>query len=867
MVEGVRLSQDEIVDRFGVSRRVAVRVRALLARGMGVSGTVLEMERPGTPTEGLLLMPELLDGAEGLTSEAFTRIAGAGPTDGEELALVANDDGSRVIALAEEVDAGQAQVARRSDAAPMLLSSVATGLTVIGEEEARKLFTPEEVSRLKMIILTSADPAAKIEAVRRLALSTLNAADKGIVLIHALADADAAVRVEAAEALAALGLTPGIASAARSLGEGNLNQRIRAAERMGALAEKVSESEIGVVLTMLAGAINNEESTEVKTVLIRSFRGACGVVARSRGYVGEVLRLLVRQLEGAPELLYRPVREILGEIGRLAPGAMTDLIVEEMSNITARELRWLLYGVLAMFDVPEGRRTDLARLGVADLAGSDTPEEDCKGIGGMLCGWGPVAVQPLLEALPMAEDAQKMYMARLLDEIVCRRGGEDAAERAGEAMLDLLRVSSKHVRLPVLEMGLITHETLSDGLKTRIASELLANTGDFANPRVGDVIEAAAARLGEAALVAAERVLREEEDDARREVACRVLCAIVERHEDAVRKAKLAREMLDLCLQVWYDSNKDAAYLAQAIGLMCALSALSAPELCHIVAELRTVAFETADPVGVLRGLGHVGASRNLDVALRFDIAETFFRLLDTSLPEVTETTLASATNDEDEVHYFGGGVAAYTEMIPACLAGLTEMHVVGITATLKTKIRRFLLDKWRETASWRTIWPPEALEMLLGSLSRIAREAATDSECAVEIIEALSGYLDSVGVVRELGKMFLLHRSSAGVGVAACEVGEELLRRAKSLSGEEIGVALTTVSVIAARTGLGKDPAKARGLRERAVRVLYAGVKADLPEAVAGLDNLKDCPALPAATRDEIRLRLEIISGSEEGV
>ena len=412
---------------------------------------------------------------------------------------------------------------------------------------------------------------------------------------------------------------------------------------------------------------------------------------------------------------------------------------------------------------------------------------------------------------------------------------------------------------------MITYRGLSGGLKTRIANELLANAGDFANPRVGDVIRAAAARLGEAGLAAAARVLRDDEDHARREVACDLLCVIVENCPSHVQRTELAREMLELCLHVWHDSNKEGGFLPRAIGLMTALSRTIGPQLDYIVDELRHAAFETRDPVGALRGLGHVGASPNLDAAMRFDIAETFFRLLDTSLPEVTGTAVESATNDDDEVHYFGGGVKAYTEMIPACLTGLAEMHLSDAPVAFKAKIRDFLLQKWHETASWSTIWPAEAFETLLRSLSQIAREVSPESDSAGKIVEALSEYLGSAGVVRELGRIFCLHRSSPRVGAVACQAGEQLLRRANSLSGEEIGAALSTLAVIAARTGLGKDPAKARELREQVVRALYAGVKAGLPEAVVGLDLMKDCPALPAATREEIRLRLDIISGSED--
>jgi len=523
MIEGVKLSQDQIVDRFGVSRRLAVRACALLAKGVGVSAAFLESARAGSPAETLLMLPELLQGAAGLTAEGLKVLAEGKFEESEAPVLVTNGDGERVIALAEEMEADQTELVRSEDTSPTLFSPIGTALRVIGEGEARKLFTPEEISRLKMIILTSADPSGKIEAIRRLALSPLNASDKGIVLIHALGDADASVRVEAAEALSALGLTPGIASAARSLGEGNLQQRVAAAERMGVLAEKVSEAEIGVILTMLAGAINNEDSPQVKKVLIRSFRGACGVVAHSKAYAAELVRLLVRQLEGAPEVLYRPVREILGEVGRRASEMMTELIIGELSVIKAAPLRRLLFGVLATFEVPEEFRAKLARLGVADFEGSETPEEDCKGIGAMLCGWGVTATEPLLAALPDADDAQKIYIVRLIDEIVCRRGGTDAVEQAGTALLDLLRVSDKHVRAPVIETTVISHPSLSHDLKRRIAAELLGSVTEFANPRMRDMIEAAGVRLGESALAAAKQALEEQDGHAKCESACRVI--------------------------------------------------------------------------------------------------------------------------------------------------------------------------------------------------------------------------------------------------------------------------------------------------------------------------------------------------------
>jgi len=862
VIEAVNLTKEQIVDRFGLSPRLAARVCALRAKGLGVSPGFLESVRPGCPAERLLLRTDLLRNASRMTPERFGRLAGEIFGSDQPPVLAVNPDGSRVIALSDQVEHRQVEVVKAEDAVAVF-SPVGTGLKVIGEEETRKLFTPEEVSRLKIVILTSADPAEKIEAIRRLALSPLNPTDKGMVLIHALADSDAAVRVEAADALSALGLTPGIASAARSLGEGNLKQRIRAAERMGALAEQVGESEISVILTMLAGAINSEESDEVKTTLIRSFKGACGVVARSRAYAAEMVRLLVRQLEGAPEVLYRPVREILGEVGRRAPGVMTELIIQELMVVKAPPLRWLLFGVLATFPVPQEHRAQLARMGVADLEASDTPEEDCKGIGGMLCDWGVEAVKPLLAALPESGDAQKIYIVRLIDEIVCHRGGDDAAQESAAALLDLLRVSNKHVRVPIIETRVITHPKLSDALKARMARELLDSITDFANPRMKDVIEADAVRLGKAALEAARGVLIEEDDHARRQSACRVMAEIVEACKGAAKRRRLADDMLAVCVEEWEKREEKKGYLAETIARISVCSSAPPEQLTEIAADFKDVVFNIPEPSGVLLALGHISASSKLDIKSRFDIAQTLFELLDATLPELTDKVLASTTNDDDVVYHFGSEVTAYTEMIPACLEGLEKIYFGTRAKSLRARIADFLIEKWNETSNWTTIWGPDALELLMHALSRIARDDSTNPDCRGKIVEALGEHLDFMPVVEEIGAILAADQSLPRIGAAACEIGSKLLQRASRHREDQPGPLLKAIGAIAARTSLGKDPEKARKLRERTLQMLYSGVKEGLPEAVEALRRMKDCPALPAATREEIGVRVDIVEGT----
>ncbi|HUS59474.1 MAG TPA: hypothetical protein VM141_12560 [Planctomycetota bacterium] len=858
MVRGVKIPKEQLVERFGVSGRLAARADALLRRGVELSAGVLERARPQSPLEQFMLRPELLRQAERLTPDAFAAMAG---TESFEPAgrpvLLANDDGSRVIALAGEAEAPRALV-RGETAAPAFLSPVVAGLRVISDEESQKLFPADEIARLKMTILASADAAEKVEAVRRLAMSPLEPIQKGTVLIHALADHDRSVRVEAAEALTAFGLNPVIAQAARSLAEGGDKQRIHAGERLGMLADTADVSEASVILAILSGAMGSEESADVKKTLIRSFKGACGIVAGNRAYAAAVLRLLVRELEGAAEALYRTVREILGEVGRHAPDIMTELVIEELSTIKAVPLRRLLFGVLGMFDVPESRRPFLATLAVNDFKGSSNPDEECQGIASMICNWGQVAVGPLLSALTAAEDAQKIYIVRLLDEIGSRGNGV-AVEEIAAAFLNLMRVSTKHVQQPVIESRIVAHEKLSAGLKCRIAAELMRGIGHFANPRMTDVIESALVRLGSAAMPAVKAPLAEDADKRTQRSACRVAAGIIERCAAAERRV-LADDMLELCQQQWQTDGGKTGYLAEAIGRFAVCSSASGEKLQTITAELKGALFLMPASFGVLVALGHLSSMPVLAIATKFDIAQAFFDLLETSLPDVADKVQPNA-GGEEEIHSFGRELTVYTEMIPACLEGLEKIYSGTKVKALRAKVRDFLLAKWQETSAWTRIWGPDAVERLLHILGKMARDPEASTEAAATIANSLAQRLDFLPVVEELAQVFSLDAPSARMGAAACGVGQALLAKVRAKRDAERGILLATLGVIAGRTNLGKDPAEARKLREHVLQLLYEGLKDGRPEAVDALRRVGDCPALPASERDEIRVRLEILA------
>ena len=65
-----------LIERYGISRRLAIRLMALLRRGIHCSPAVLELAAPGSPAERLLLDRELLSRAAGLDEKWLRQKAG-----------------------------------------------------------------------------------------------------------------------------------------------------------------------------------------------------------------------------------------------------------------------------------------------------------------------------------------------------------------------------------------------------------------------------------------------------------------------------------------------------------------------------------------------------------------------------------------------------------------------------------------------------------------------------------------------------------------------------------------------------------------------------------------------------------------------
>ncbi len=196
-MQGERVTDiDSLMGAFGLGRRAATRVVALLSRKVDVTGTLLAQAGEDASVEQLLLTPEFLKSPDVLSTQTLRdRAAECGFGEWEILTLVADaESGWRTIALEDDLLAAQAAAESevQSGVGGELVHAAPRQLST---RETQGLFTLEETAQLKLTVLTSQNLDERIEAVRKLVFAPMDSAQKAGIFLSVLTDREAEPKV------------------------------------------------------------------------------------------------------------------------------------------------------------------------------------------------------------------------------------------------------------------------------------------------------------------------------------------------------------------------------------------------------------------------------------------------------------------------------------------------------------------------------------------------------------------------------------------------------------------------------------------------------------------------------------------------
>jgi hypothetical protein len=893
MLQGVRLPKDQLVARYRVSERLAVRVGALLGRGVEVSGALLETASPGSPAESLLLLPEILASADRLATADLVRLSKTVP-GGDSIPglVVAAAEDRRVVALGEEVLAESAWTSpaagggalREVTPASLLADGGARILGVPGSDafrpdEAQGLFTPEAVAQLKLTILTGVDPDAKIEAVRKLAFVPLGIEEKGRLCLKALAEEHAGVRREAALLLRTLGIAPEVSETIAGLSEGGVPSRTLALSHLSSLQGRVSPAEQLILLAVLLSVIREEKDPGLAASALGALPAFAPRVTGDADLLDRVLRLLYPLLAGDGPLA-DPAAGAVVALGRKNLARVGEAVWREIQVAADAPLRRHLLVILARLAAagdspPSVHRRDLAAAVARELGQGTDTDALCRQLAVEAIALGADAAGALVEAFPAARTEQGPFLIKLLDDVVTADGmPADVRSTAGEFVIRFWKTSGRILRLAILSMRLPVDGALPAGLRREFARCFLADLHDAGFPHIVDATETAVRQMGIDVLPVVREMAGEGAHAAEREAAVRLYALLLrdaqERPGPGGVEALPLEEAVSFLrgLEVGDPDRRGAA--VRALGMLLSGPAMSPALVGEVASDFRRRRVRTPAAEDMICALGWIASGPRADPALRVDLLVLIVELL---MRAAADAPVTQTQTDEGMRLDFSAHASRQTEFIRELIGAIRRILCApaapdGLPPGLRERAVRRLVEKWAAVENYDVVWAPGNVTALAETLGEIAAAPGLPVGLRAGILDALLVAARSIPVIRILGRACAWEGPAADTAGEAPEFGAacrrvaeqfaDMLQHADYADPEDQDVLLQALGRIAGAAFLGTAPEEGEPVRRRLVQCLFDGLTHGQRRVREALAALADSPRLPDPLRQDIRERLK---------
>ncbi len=864
MVEGVRLAKKELIARFGLTARMAARVGALLAEKVELTQAVLELAQPGNAMERYLLLPELLDLGNRVTTSKLKDLARKSDLRKlfEDTPLVARKSGGLVtIALEEEARAEKAWRAEAASEEAGRALVVRRGEVPAPEEtELAGLFTEQELRRIKLTIMTSAKADEKIEAIRKLRLAPMSARQRGRLLVGLLGDDSAAVRSEAAMALRDLGLSADLAQSVRDLFMGTDLEKAAAAQAISRIAQRGEALEGAVLFVVITRALREEADLAVQGQLIEALVAMADQIGGELACLEESVKILVRRAGANLAKLGGRIAAALRDLATHDPRAVSAICWQMLRDLRETKLRAFLLARLGEIGAPAELQDELARAALYERLKFSDLDRYAGELGAVIVRLGDAGLKQVLARLAASREGEFTALARLLDD-VCQKGRVSAGgiKAAGLALLEALSRAKGERQGVLLDLRTLTDHRLPKSLRRDIAREVVRVMSGVLLDRSLDAAEDVLADLGLPALGALKERLEGKEVGPSKARTVQAIGAVVQEASEATKEELVeVRRAMAMCSAGMKKGEADEGAFAVALGRMAASPIIDERNASGVLNLLRTRLRDGRQPFKVLEGIGWAASNEKLSMKAKTEVSLMFINIFQGEMPE---HLLDEEDSEEGVVFTVRPEAAAYSEMIPAVVEGLKRIcFSISERSPLIERIVSVLLDKWEEVSTWKVIWGPANISLLSDALVSIASLATVSSEMRLQVARTLRRHLTRLSVVRGIGAIMELDSGSKEMGALALEIGEELVEvraQDKFLTPEERAAILAALTAVASRYYLGDNAQRVARLRSRVVSLLENALRVGVADAYENLLKISKSAGLSDFQKSEIQRRL----------
>ncbi len=853
--------RDALIQRYDLTARLASRVVALLCKKVDVTAAVLETAAAGPALAAVLLDGLLMDlGAEAMDEVRLQALAAEkGAQEAALLRVVRGEDGWRTIALQDEVLADEVEGAGGGGAlTDLALARGEAGVISLTETDA--IFTPEEVARLKLTVLTSHNPQERMEALRKLVFAPMPAAQKAGLFVGALVDtaADASVRQEALRGLEQIGFGPELADAMRRLFGEDEEDVLYATERLKALLAEADDAERGVTLAVLLELFAEARDCAVVEKLLERITELAPTLARSPQKTEQLVQSALRQLAREFDGLRLPVERAILGCHRHAGDVVMPILLKEISRSADPRVRSFLVGVAVTVSGDQETLARLAKMALSEIANPGVPEQERSYLRYGLVRLGKPAARAVLELLTRRTSRHGPELIRLLD-VLCAEGGvsEGIINEGARFLLETLRAADRETRRLVMDARLCADPRVDEGLRVSLAAELLANLVEYPARDTAETICNSLEGIGPIALRPLFEFLQRRYPHEETEWAFVSIGRIV-RSSGQEAPPELMHEILEFCGALFDDPDAPVPAFTLAVAYLCGYTQEGARRFDEFLQTMQERLGKTAYTCELFEALVVMAGSDNARPRHQRELFEVFDRVANTRAPRQLGITRQT---QEGTVYEFGREVLFDTRIVPAVVRGLENICVSrAAPPELSKDIVKRLLILWEGVSHARLVWGPGGVGALIHALCAAGCSDRVTVQVRVRLGHSLLRSLKRVAVVRAVGDI-------CGRAARGSEFRDLCLRTAEMMLTEWEGsdkqdderrlALLVSLGKIAANTVLkAGDPAVER-TRENVLQALFVALRGGITGVREPLTMLQECECLPEERRAEIRERL----------
>lgn len=858
----IRDDFDKLVEGFGASRRVATRLGALSRKGLLVSETLLEfaLDEDGAPLSKLLLSKPLLDAAADVDADSLAKLTAKDDFFEDNPLDLRRSDGVRVLCLAEEADDETPPPRGHPGAGLVAMPDRIT--SIIGKEEARKMLGDDEVSRLKMDLITSAEVGKRLEALRKLYMSELSGDDKLKLFLTALRDREADVRAEAAKALGGLGLDSALTENLAKAARGSAEERVVAVGNLGRVLSKQDDAQKKLGFGLLVEFVTASEAKEVVQATLGVLSSELPQMEIAGQLVPHLHRQLIELLQVRLTQYEDAARKVYGRLFAADREGVSALLVRSVEDVSQPALRYFILSLITEHDIDAASAPAVITLLIDGLRNGSELDPNFQACAAAISRLGEKAVDGLVDALGSSDDAARQRLISLLGHLLRNAGlKKRTAAKVSAALLGLYSDATPDVCTALLESGFFDHPSLDEAARVKAAQLIVEGLHEFRFERQLELVHAALERCGHAALAPLRLAMLESAHDVTRLAAARLLPEIVAR----VPELKAAEiESLFGAIRSITDAEEndfpDRGPLYVALGRIGGHANTPAALANELSQVMRDRLGHTSNVYDILEGLGHLASGRNLAKEERLEVGHELLTVLKRGLPGMSGR-MRKNEEGEDVLH-FGRETTAYTDMIPRILEGLGRMIEAPQTPNvLFESIADELVKLWTEITDYKRVWAPAATMALARLLGGVALSQRCKPRLADDITDLLTRKLILLPVLQVISKLVVLGNTSERMDLIALRVFNELSKRLNEEPAPEVverRQILETMTAIAQRPKIGERDKDIEHVRRVVIEGLFSALRDRVFQARGMLDELASSEAMPQIMRADIARRLK---------